>query len=153
MFSSSQKGVLYLTDDALYVYKVSGRTVLLKDMFDWEQEDLLASLTKILKKRFTSVIILNDTVDQHYRKERIPKVGALDASSVIKRRLAMAFPEFPIRSFQKISDDSDGKEVGRVMGHFLFCACPDNSNIRIVTSAIRDSGVSFRGLLFFLWNR
>lgn len=146
MLISSQKSVLYLTDDALYLYKVSGKSVALKEMFDWSQEDLPDVLPASLKKLGSSVIILNDTVDQHYRKENVPKVGAFDAAAVVKRRLAMAFPEYPIRAFKKLDAGSSDKDNGRAMGHYLFCACPDNGHIRIVLSAIRESGVAIDGL-------
>lgn len=113
MLISSQKSVLYLTDDALYLYKVSGRSVGLKEMFDWSQEDLAVVLSKSLKKLGAAVIILNDTVDQHYRKENVPKVGVFDASAVVKRRLSMAFPEYPIRAFKKLETENSSKDNGR----------------------------------------
>ncbi len=148
MFSiSSQKGVLYLTDDVLCIYEVSGRSVLLKEMFDWEHADILEKLTLFLKGNFSSIIVLNDTVDQHYRKEKVPNVGILDMASVVKRRLRMAFPEFQIRAFKRLEDEENlSKGGGRSMGHYLFYACPDNNNMRVVINAIRDSGVGFQGV-------
>ncbi len=146
MFSmSSSKGVICLTDDALYLYKVSGRKVFLKEVFEWDQDKILEELTAVLKGNFSSVTVLNDMVDQHYRKEKIPKVGSLDATNVVNRRLNLAFPEFPIRVFRKLDDEPTDKESGRAMLSYLFCACPDSQNIRIVTSAIRDSGIGFQG--------
>ncbi|MGB1077803.1 MAG: hypothetical protein ACPG05_05795 [Bdellovibrionales bacterium] len=146
VFGSSKKGVLYLTDDSLLVYKVSGKSVSLLELIDWNQEGMVPHLTLILKKNFSSVIVLNDTVDQHYRKERVPKVGFLDAGNVINRRLAMAFPEFPIRAFKKVGEAKQSKDDARSMGNYLFCACPDDSHIRAVVNAIRDSGVGFQGV-------
>lgn len=147
MLISSPKSVLYLTDDALYHYKVSGKSVALIEMFDWDQDDLSLSLVRALKRAGAPVIILNDTVDQHYRKEKVPKVGAFDASAVIKRRLSMAFPEYPVRAFKKLSSpEVKEKSDGRVMGHYLFCACPDNGHVRSVINAVRDSGVSIEGI-------
>ena len=143
----SKKGVVYLTDDALFVYTASGKSVILKEMYEWGVETLQGDLTKLLQKNYSSVVVLNDTVDQHYRKERIPKVGVLDAANVVKRRLSMAFPEYPIRTYREIPQPKNIKDQdAAAMKHYLFCACPDNGNIRTVINAIRDSGVGFTGL-------
>jgi len=146
MVFSSSKGVLYMADDALFVYKASGRSLFLKEMYDWNNDELPSSLLRLIKSSFSSVVVVNDTVDQHYRKEKVPKVGVMDATSVVKRRLSMAFPEYPIRTSREVPRDKTEENGSATLRQYLFCACPDNGNIRTVLNAIRDSGVGFQGV-------
>jgi hypothetical protein len=93
----------------------------------------------------SSVIILNDTVEQHYRKEKISKLSPLDRNNIIKRKLAIAFPGYPTRAALQIKDSRKGMKVAddKSKDHlFLFAAVPTSDAYRKLVEAIRLSECS-----------
>ena len=87
------------------------------------------------------MVILNGMVEQHYRKEVIPKVSILDQKTVLKRRLNLAFPNYPIRAALK----STGSEE-RKSNSYLFVAMPQSDSFRKVIAAVATSMVSIVGV-------
>ncbi|MEM6781494.1 MAG: hypothetical protein AAF569_06485 [Pseudomonadota bacterium] len=96
------------------------------------------------------VVILNDMVEQHYRKERLPKVSVMDKNTVLNRRLQIAFPSYPIRaaleSKQKTISSAD-KVAGadNKGGLYLFAAIPSSDPFLKTMAAVRRAHVSISG--------
>lgn len=99
------------------------------------------------------VVILNDAVEQHYRKEKIPHITLMDRASVVQRRLMVAFPHYSTRaamvlkggarsSFVGGGKDSSAKGDGQV---YLFAAVPPTDAFSKVLGAVSRSGVVVDG--------
>lgn len=143
LFSPS-RCVLLISDDGASVYEVGGSRTALIDNVPWETEGFEESLVQIIRRRCRGkpILVLNDMVEQHYRKERIPKVNSFDRANLIKRRLAAAFPSYPIRAGLKLKEKgalpSQGdKGVGGDV--YLFAAVPVSENISKTLSVVRQS--------------
>lgn len=135
---SSSKCVLLLTDDALCVYKVSSRNVALVDSFGWRIPDFEMHVSSCLNREVGSgsVYILNDTVEQHYRKEKIARLTAVDRQNIINRRLNIAFPSYPTRAAIELKEKKKTPDPEKL---FLFAAVPSTDSLRKLFEAIKQS--------------
>lgn len=146
-FLSSSRTVLILSDEALYIYAIS-RAVRVVDVVPWDDSDFVDKVAKILVKDCggKSVVILNDMVEQHYRKERVPPVGIMDQANVIKRKLNVAFPSYPVRAAlalkEKAPTQGGGKGKGKV---YIFSAVPASEGFEKTMAAVRKSLCSISG--------
>lgn len=145
--------MLVLTDDALNIYSVAAKKVKFVASVAWQTDDFVHMVREILVNDCgkAPAVILNDMVEQHYRKERLPKVGFLDKASVLQRRLQVAFPSYPIRaaleSKQKNFSASD-KVSGAANegGLYLFAALPTSEAFDKTLMAVRASFVTLSGV-------
>lgn len=149
--------ILILTDEALFVYTATRRQAQLVETLDWTSATLVDRLTALLSNECRSqpVIILNDMVEQHYRKERIPRVASMDKKMIVSHRLNMMFADHAYRSFlaPQAGGEGDGKrrnlfaakEEGVPQDVFLFAAFPENESIKAVMQAIQRAFVSIIG--------
>lgn len=135
-----------MTDDYLCLYTVGGRGVTLIESIGWRTPDFENNVAALLRKHVAdgSVLILNDAVEQHYRKEKISKLTALDRSNIIKRRLGIAFPNYPTRAALQIKSKKKKGETQDEGNLFLFAATPSTDAFKRLLEAIRrsDSGIS-----------
>lgn len=148
---TSSKCVLVLSDEGLNVYDSgSGRTSLVESV-PWDADGFEVTVSQIIRRRSKGrpVMLFNDMVEQHYRKERIPKIGMLDRASVVERRLAAAFPSYPIRAALKLKDKGVSKPGEGAGDIHLFAAVPLSDNIRKTLTALTraHSSISAFGLL------
>lgn len=147
---SSSKCVLVLSDEGLNVYDVAASKTILMDTIPWETQDFEDTVADIIrhKMRGRSLILFNDMVEQHYRKERIPKISALDRANIVERRLTAAFPSYPMRAALRLKDKSAAAK-GETGDVYLFAAVPLSDNVRKTLSAVRlaHATVSGFGLL------
>ena len=132
---SLSKYVLYISDDTLSLYKVSATGVSMLEQTPWRDPFFEKNVSQYLNRHVGdgSVIILNDTVEQHYRKEKISKLSPLDRNNIIKRKLAIAFPGYPTRAALQIKDAKKGKKPAddKSKDHlFLFAAVPSSDAYR-----------------------
>lgn len=144
---SPSRCVLLLTDEGLGVYDTSGGRVRLVDTLPWETEDFEDALAATIKKsRCKSVLILNDMVEQHYRKERVPKIGGFDKANVIRHRVSAAFPAYPIRSAIKLKEKAVPRDGEEVVGDiYLFGAVPSTDNIKKTLVGVKKSYLNVSG--------
>ncbi|HEU4838703.1 MAG TPA: hypothetical protein VFS88_04745 [Micavibrio sp.] len=143
---SPSRCVLLLSDEGLNIFDVSGRVHLL-DSIPWETQDFEEAASDVIKKkcRGKSVLILNDMVEQHYRKERVPKVSPFDKGNILKRRVSAAFPSYPIRAAIKLKEKAPARE-GQPNGEiYLFAAVPFSENIRKTLDAVQKSYAAIAG--------
>ena len=139
-FLKPSRCVLLVGDDALHIFDVKSSTSRRVKTIPWKDDnfvdDVLATINKYCKGK--PILILNDMVEQHYRKEKIPNVGALDKANVVQRRLTVAFPNYSIRAALPLKEKVGGVESkgGSV---YLFAALAKNNYFaKIVTVAKRS---------------
>lgn len=138
-FLSSLRSVLILGDEGLQIYSAGRLGAKFIDFVAWDDEGFEASVRNSLVNecKRKPVVILNDMVEQHYRKERIPNVSILDKASVLKRRLNITFPNYKVRAALKLKEQkkkSPGKnEKGT---SYLFAATPASDAFNKTLAAI-----------------
>lgn len=154
-FLSFDRAAIIMMDDGVCVHKMSGSTVSFVGAVLWRSSDFELKLAEIIERSsVSSVVILNDAVEQHYRKEKIVIPTSLDRANIIKRRLNVAFPNYPMRSAvilkesTALSKAQAGKdaEPGDV---YLFAAAPSTESFgRVIRSIARtDCNIVGYGLL------
>lgn len=144
------KTVLSMMDEALYIYSQSSGKTRFVDVVPWTTEGFEAVVSHILKNECKAkpVIILNDMVEQHYRKERVltSGVGALDRKAMVDRKLKMAFPGYSVCAAlplkEKISKEGGAANASDV---FIFAAVPDTAQLKAVTQVVKIANVSVSG--------
>ncbi len=146
MFASS-KTVLLIGDEALYIYSVSFKSTQLIETVPWEAENFEANVAKILAKDCGGkpVMIINDMVEQHYRKERVPKVSVMDRQNVVKRKLNVAFPNYPARAALPLKDKIPKSEKGPAASIYIFAAAPNSEAFNKAMTAAKLSYASISG--------
>ncbi|NQZ13668.1 MAG: hypothetical protein HRT94_02420 [Alphaproteobacteria bacterium] len=134
-----------LADEGVHLYRSSSGGVRYIDQVTWDDEDFITTLSRLIVQKGNKkpVLIVNDMVEQHYRKEKLPKVSVMDKKSVVKRRLNVAFPNYPIKAALKMKEQVKG-EVGS--GTYLFAAIPQSDAYRKTIEAVRRSGAPIVGL-------
>ncbi len=140
-FFAPSRTVLLISDEALLIYSVGGRGVRLIDTVPWNVENFEANVAAVISKECGGkpVLILNDMVEQHYRKERIPKVSVMDKGNVLARKLMVAFPNYPVRAALPLKEKT-GKGGKALPGSvYIFAAVPDTEAFQKTMGAARRS--------------
>lgn len=135
-------------DDSLQIYRAFGAGVERIADINWDDPDfMLEAQNAVLKKsKSSSVIILNDMVEQHYRKERVPNVSFFDRSGLIKRRLGIAFPNYRVRAALKLKDKKSPAAGDSVGSPYLFAAIPASDFFNRALEVVRITGVTLIGV-------
>lgn len=146
LFSPSRT-VLMIADEGLYIYSASGRGTKLVEVVGWDQIAFADKVADILVKDCGSkpILILNDMVEQHYRKERIPKVGIMDKANLVKRKLKVAFPNYPVRAALELQEKLKGTAAVKAGSIFIFAAVPGTEPYTKTLSAATKSLCSISG--------
>lgn len=149
-FLAPSRTVLLVSDDALFIYSTGAKGVRLVDTVPWGSENFVDNVAQILSKECGGkpVLVLNDMVEQHYRKERIPKVSIMDKQNVIKRKLQVAFQNYPIRAALPLKEKGkkkDKKNKKKTGGLYIFAAIPATEIFNKILAATRKSLVSIAG--------
>ncbi len=147
--------VLLIGDEALAVYDVTASATRLVETVSWGTENFGSYVADLIVRACGKkpVLVLNDMVEQYYRKEKIPKVGLLDRASVVTRKLEITFPNYPIRSALPLkekatasaSSSASSSSGGRVVaggaggGQYLFAAVPSSDAFNRTMEAVRRS--------------
>lgn len=153
-FLSPSRCVLLITDDALCVYDVTSRSSTLIEAVPWRSPEFSIVVADIIRNRAggKSVLVLNDAVEQHYRKEKVPKITMFDRASVVQRRLNVAFPNYPIKAALELKDKK--KKPGLTLSAppkstegqlYLFAAIPASDAFAKTLDAINKAGVGVSG--------
>lgn len=131
--------MLILGDEGLQIYNIGRLNAKFVEFLPWDTVDFEISVKDILVKQCKRkpVVILNDMVEQHYRKERIPKVSIVDRGNILKRRLGVAFPNYRIKAALKLSEKNNKKEPGVKAHSYLFAAVPNSDSIGKTLNAVR----------------
>ncbi len=144
---SPSRCVLLLSDEGLSIYDSGGSRVSVIDTVPWDTQDFEEAVAELVRRkcRGKQVLILNDMVEQHYRKERVPKVSPFDRANVLKRRVSAAFPSYPIRSAIKMKEKAPAREGQQAGDIYLLAAVPLSDNIRKTLSAIQKTYATIAG--------
>ncbi len=149
-FPGQSKNILLVGDEGITIFNASGGGVRYIDQLAWLTPDFEHKLSDTLRRDCPKnpIVILYDMVEQHYRKEAIPKVGFFDKSNVIKRKVAIAFPNYKMRSAlplksKKIKND-DTK--GLASSPYLFAAIPSSELMSSLLRGVIASGRPIHGL-------
>lgn len=153
-FLSPSRCVLLITDDALCVYDVTSRNVSLLDQVSWRNPEFENVVSDLIRHQAggKSVLVLNDAVEQHYRKEKVPKITMFDRASLVQRRLSVAFPNYPIRAALELKDKTKKQPLISLSAPpktdgqlYLFAAVPATDAFARTLGAINLAGVGIAG--------
>ncbi len=140
------RSVLFMGDEALHVYDVDAGHAHLVDTVPWSADGFETMVGDLVATRCKGkpVMILNDMVEQHYRKERIPRVSPLDKGTVLKRRLQNAFQAHPVRAALPLKDKSlamraEGGSMAPSGTAYLFAALPMSEALKKTIGAVKAS--------------
>lgn len=139
--------VLFMADEALCVYHVSGSQTHLVDTVPWDADDFEKAVGLLLATRCRGkpVVILSDAVEQHYRKERMPDTGLMGRAAAVRGYLENTFPTFPVRAAMKLKDKSplsvrgEGEETLLPGNTCLMAALPESEALGKTVGAVRES--------------
>lgn len=147
-FLSASRTVLLVTDEALYIYASTPKSTKLVDAVPWDAAGFEQNVSTLLSKACGGkpVLILTDTVEQHYRKERVPKVGLLDKTNVIGRKLRVAFPNYDVRAALPLKEKAGSGAGGVQSSVYIFAAIPATENFNKTVAAVQASLVSIFGV-------
>lgn len=136
-----------IADEGLYIYSSGSRGSRLVDVVPWDQLSFADKVADILVKDCGSrpLMILNDMVEQHYRKERIPKVGIMDKAGVVKRKLRVAFPNYPVRAALELQEKLKGVGPAKSGSIYIFAAVPSTEGYTKTLAAATKSLCSIAG--------
>ena len=150
-FLSLSRAAILMMDDGVCVHKVSGSSVSFVGSILWRNSDFELKLAELINQSGAgSVVILNDAVEQHYRKEKIVIPTSFDKANIIKRRLNVAFPNYPMRAAMALKEATalskaqadKNVEPGNV---YLFAAAPSTESFSRVVRAIGQTDCSIQG--------
>ena len=152
-FGSKYRRVILIGDEGLGLYAVEKKKAIRVLALPWTAENFDMQVTNALQGDFKGpVVILFDAVEQHYRKDKLPKVGGLDKSKVLKRKMNLAFPNFSMRAALELKDEkSKGFNIALTSSQikqpeYLFAALPKSENLDRVTRILYEAEVSIVGL-------
>lgn len=150
-FFPPSRAVIMMIDEGVLIHRVSNRSSEFLTSILWKESNFEAKLTEVLNdSAVASVLILNDAVEQHYRKEQIVIPTAFDKANIIKRRLNVAFPSYPMRAALPLKDAvssnvaKDTKEIDKSKP-YLFAAAPSTETFSRIVRSIRKTDYNFFG--------
>ncbi len=140
-FLTPSRTVLMISDDALFIYMISSKGVKLVEVVPWSAENFEDNVSDIIAKDCGGkpVLILNDMVEQHYRKEKVPRVSVLDKQNVIKRKLKVAFPNYPVRAALPLKEKVAKTSKSLAASVYIFAAIPASDAFAKTMAAARRS--------------
>lgn len=141
------KTVLVIGDEALYIFSSGFKGLELIESVPWEADRFEENVSKIIARDCGSkpVVVLNDMVEQHYRKERVPKVGAMDRKNVLNRKLQVAFQNYPVKAALPLKEKIPKTEKMPAANVYIFAAAPSSDQYRKTMDAARRSLASVSG--------
>jgi len=144
-------------DDGVGVYESSSGGVEFLDLLHWREGGFEEKLSDMINRSgVSSVVIMNDAVEQHYRKEKVPVLSYFDKGNILQRRLNVAFPNYSMRaakvlkSGSKQAREASSGDKEAVKGDlYLFAAVPSTDAFGRIMTALSnvDQQVVGYGLL------
>lgn len=147
---SPSRTVLHVSDEAMYIYSVSAKEARLVDSLPWNTPDFVKSVSNIIANKCGKkpLLILNDMVEQHYRKEKVVKTkgGMLDKSSIVNRKLTSAFPNYPVKAAYQLKEKIAATPSQLGADVYIFAAVPDTDQFHKTIDASTKSLASLSAL-------
>lgn len=146
-FLTPSRTILMISDDALFIYSIGSKGVKMVEAVPWSADNFDENVADIITKECGGkpVLIMNDMVEQHYRKEKVPKVSALDKQNVINRKLNAAFPSYPVRAALPLKEKIAKTEKTTAGSVYIFAAVPASEAFQKTMSAATKSLVPIVG--------
>lgn len=137
-FLAPSRTVLMISDEALLIYSVGSKGVVFIEAVPWSSDEFEDSVSVIISKDCGGkpVLILNDMVEQHYRKEKVPNVGVLDKKNVVQRKLKVAFPNYPVRAALPLKEKIKKTDASLGGDIYIFAAVPASDAFEKTMAAI-----------------
>ena len=147
-FLVQSRTVLMVSDELLYIYRSDSRGVRLIEEVPWSADDFEDNVSDIISKDCNSkpILVLNDMVEQYYRKENVPRVSVLDKQNVIARKLNVAFPNYPVRAALPLKESVPKTARSKVGGVYIFAAVPATESFNKTMAAAKRSLAPIVGL-------
>ncbi len=146
---SPSRTVLLISDEFLSVMTVNNGGVKLVEALPWAAENFEDNVANIIAKDCGKkpVLILNDMVEQHYRKEKIIRTGVnvIDRTAMVKRKLNVAFPNYPIKAAYALKEKVSKSGAQPAAGIYIFAAVSGSEQINKTVSATSKSLASVAG--------
>ncbi|MCK6418414.1 MAG: hypothetical protein L6Q57_05685 [Alphaproteobacteria bacterium] len=147
---SSNRTVLLIADEALYIYTAAARAVRLVETVPWDAPNFEKNVAGIIVRDCgpNPLLIVNDMVEQHYRKERVVRTGVsfMDRSSIIRRKLNVAFPNYPVRAAFPLKEKITKGENRLAADIYIFAAVPETKQFN---QTIQAAKLSLRSISAF----
>lgn len=148
-FLSPNRTVLLVSDEGLHIYIVNAKTVSLVETLPWDIENFLQTVVSLIAKECgrRPILILNDMVEQHFRKEKIVKtgVGQLDKANIVKRKLNVAFPNYPLRAAYELKEKIKKTANQAPADVYIFAAVPNTTQFESTVNVSKKSLNSLDG--------
>ncbi len=146
-FLTPSRTLLMICDEALFIYSTNSKGVKLVETVPWAADDFEENVAVIISKDCGGkpVLIINDMVEQHYRKEKVPRVNGMDKQNVIKRKLKVAFPNYPVRAALPLKEKISKTDKAMAANIYIFAAVPATDAFSKTMAATRKSLVSIVG--------
>ena len=149
-FLTPNRTVLLVSDEFLSVMTVSSSGVRLVDTIPWEADNFVKNVASIIAKDCGKkpVLILNDMVEQHYRKERVVRSGVsvMDKSSMVNRKLNVAFPNYSVRAAYPLKEKIPKTDSQPAADVYIFAAVANTDQVAKAIDATKKSLASVAGL-------
>ncbi len=139
--------ILMISDDALFIYSISSKGVKLVEAVPWSADNFEDNVALIISKDCGGkpVLIINDMVEQHYRKEKIPRVSMMDKQNVVKRKLNVAFPNYPVRAALPLKEKVAKTDKSMAGSIYIFAAVPASDAFKKTMEAATRSMAPIAG--------
>jgi uncharacterized protein (UPF0335 family) len=148
-FLTPSRTVLLVSDEFLTIFSISSSGVKLVETVPWGEENFEKKISNIIAKDCGKkpVLIVNDMVEQHYRKERVVKTGVsfVDKSSMVARKLNVAFPNYSIRAAYPLKEKIPKTDSQPAADVYIFAAVANTDQISQTVSATKKSLASVAG--------
>lgn len=133
--------VLMISDEALYIYILGAKGVRFVEAVPWSAENFENNVATVISKDCGGrpVLIVNDMVEQHYRKEKVPRVSPLDKQNVLQRKLKVAFPSYPVRAALPLKEKIPKSEKNIAGSVYIFAAIPASEGFQKTMGAAQKS--------------
>lgn len=143
----SAKTILMIGDEALSIYSSGFKGMELVEAVPWGADNFEENAAKIIAKDCSGkpVTVLNDMVEQHYRKERVPKVNVMDRKNVVSRKLNVAFPNYPVRAAFPLKEKIPKSDKMPAANVYIFAAAPQSEQYVKTMEAAKRSLASVSG--------
>ncbi len=146
-FLTPSRTVLMICDEALFIYSISAKGTKLVETVPWAADNFEENVAVIISKDCGGkpVLIVNDMVEQHYRKEKIPRVSSLDKQNIVKRKLKVAFPKYPVRAALPLKEKVAKTETSMPANVYIFAAVPATDAFSKTMAATKKSLAAIAG--------
>jgi hypothetical protein len=148
MTGKQSRRILMIGGEGVGVFVKAGMTVTREKMIPWSLPNFDQQLMRVLTASHASkaVTLLFDAGDQTYRKEGLPKMGALDKNKMIKRKLEQAFPNYPIKASFDLTPSGRGlKAADQPAAQYLFAAISETEHITKISDCLLEAGNHIAG--------